>query len=213
MIGRRLYRWRWLLRLPWRLARRRSGRAPLRVLLKLCGPRKGAICARRGALASASVALAARAPFRGAFSALMAGVAACSRALVPPGLRRRRPPWPPRRRPWAWSRPCRGVGWRCGGSRAHWPPMRRPSGRLGRWPRSLVRPRDGLTHGFPPDFAPAARLRALSLARLDAPGWRWGGALLLCFASGRSPSPAAPAGRSPLPLVVLPLRGRTQAEI
>lgn len=69
------------------LAVHRCGRA-----LKLCDPRKGGICARRGALASTSAALAACASSRGAFSTLVAWVAANNRALVPPGLRRRRPP-------------------------------------------------------------------------------------------------------------------------
>ena len=44
--------------------------------------------------------------------------------------------------------PLLGVGWRWGNSRARWPPLRRPSGRLGRWPRSPVRPRDGLARGL-----------------------------------------------------------------
>lgn len=68
------------------LAVHRCGRA-----LKLCDPHKGGFCARRGALASTSAALAACASLRGVFSALVAWVAANNRALVPPGLRRRRP--------------------------------------------------------------------------------------------------------------------------
>ena len=62
----------------------------------------------------------------------------------------------------------RGAGW--GGFRARWPSLRRRPGRLGRWPRSVLRPLGGLSSGFPPCFAPAARLRALSLAAVPAFG-------------------------------------------
>ena len=62
----------------------------------------------------------------------------------------------------------RGAGW--GGFRARWPSLRRRPGRLGRWPRSVLRPLGGLSSGFLPSFAPAARLRALSLAAVPAFG-------------------------------------------
>lgn len=62
----------------------------------------------------------------------------------------------------------RGAGW--GGFRARWPSLRRRPGRLSRWPRSVLRPLGGLSSGFPPCFAPAARLRALSLAAVPAFG-------------------------------------------
>ena len=62
----------------------------------------------------------------------------------------------------------RGAGW--GGFRARWPSLRRRPGRLGRWPRSVLRPLGGLSSGFPSCFAPAARLRALSLAAVPAFG-------------------------------------------
>ena len=65
------------------------------------------------------------------------------------------------------------VGGSC--SRARWPPLRRRSGRLGRWPRSLMRPRDGLARGL--CALPAACLRALASAVsrrlvLRRPPWR-----------------------------------------
>lgn len=44
----------------------------------------------------------------------------------------------------------RGAGW--GGFRARWPSLRRRPGRLGRWPRSVLRPLGGLSSGFPPLF-------------------------------------------------------------
>lgn len=63
-----------------------------------------------------------------------------------------------------------GRGAVLGGSRARWPSLRRRPGRLGRWPRSVLRPLGGLSSGFPSCFAPAARLRALSLAAVPAFG-------------------------------------------
>ena len=97
MIGRRLFRWRCSVRLPWRLARRRaallagapaSQRMQAEQFKRICGRALPfALCVGR---ACGLCVLAWR------FSALMAWVAACFRVLVPPGLRRRRPP---RRRP------------------------------------------------------------------------------------------------------------------
>lgn len=107
----------------------------------------------------------------GVFSALAAlGRRLGSRVLFPPGLRRRRPS---RRRfavRWRGRVPCCGVGW---GGAAPAPAgrlSRRRPGRLGRWPRSVLRPLGGLSSGFPSCFAPAARLRALSLAAVPAFG-------------------------------------------
>ena len=77
---------------------------------------------------------------------------------------------PPFRRPLAWSRSVWGVG-RCWAAPAPAGRLsRRRSGRLGRWPRSVLRPLGGLSSGFPSCFAPAARLRALSLAAVPAFG-------------------------------------------
>jgi hypothetical protein len=77
---------------------------------------------------------------------------------------------PPFRRPLAWSRSVWGVG-RCWAAPAPAGRLsRRRPGRLGRWPRSVLRPLGGLSSGFPPCFAPAARLRALSLAAVPAFG-------------------------------------------
>lgn len=66
----------------WRARPRPSGCRPSN-----SGGFAGAPCLSR----SASAALAACASLRGVFSALVAWVADCSRVLVPPGLRRRRP--------------------------------------------------------------------------------------------------------------------------
>lgn len=81
----------------------------------------------------------------------------------------------------------RVVGGSC--SRARWPPLRRRSGRLGRWPRSPVRPRDGLARGL---CALPARPR-LASGRL--PGcwpqrlpWR-GAELAVLFRGGLPPFP------------------------
>lgn len=77
---------------------------------------------------------------------------------------------PPFRRPLAWSRSVWGVG-RCWAAPAPAGRLsRRRPGRLGRWPRSVLRPLGGLSSGFPSCFAPAARLRALSLAAVPAFG-------------------------------------------
>lgn len=104
----------------------------------------------------------------------------------------------------------RGAGW--GGFRARWPSLRRRPGRLGRWPRSVLRPLGGLSSGFAPRFAPAARLRALSLAAVPAFGWRWGGALR-SVSRGRVPlPPPRPRGAPPFPPSCSP-SGRTRPEI
>lgn len=104
----------------------------------------------------------------------------------------------------------RGAGW--GGFRARWPSLRRRPGRLGRWPRSVLRPLGGLSSGFPPCFAPAARLRALSLAAVPAFGWRWGG-VVRSVSRGRVPlPPPRPRGAPPFPPSCSP-SGRTRPEI
>ena len=81
----------------------------------------------------------------------------------------------------------RVVGGSC--SRARWPPLRRRSGRLGRWPRSPVRPRDGLARGL---CALPARPRLASGRLLGRWPQRlpWRGAELGCsFRGGLPPFP------------------------
>ena len=183
MIGRRLFRWRCSVRLPWRLARRRAALlagapASQRMQDESSGGFAGAPCPSR----SASVTLAAWAPSRSVFSALMAG---SGRPTIAP-----------------WCRPAcavaarlaavlpsvcvvallLGVGWRCGSSRARWPSGRRRSGRLGRWPRSFVRPRCGFT---PLSRVLPARPR-LASGRLR---WRFRGVWLCVGSSGASSRP------------------------
>ena len=79
------------------------------------------------------------------------------------------------------------VGGSC--SRARWPPLRRRSGRLGRWPRSPVRPRDGLARGL---CALPARPRLASGRLLGRWPQRlpWRGAeLAVLFRGGLPPFP------------------------
>lgn len=156
-------------------------------------PRPAAVppfCAPCSSLPSAPVALLAR--FNGALCADGREWAANNRALVPPGLRRRRPPWPPRRRPWAWS--CRCWAW--GGGGATPAPAGRPCAvRLGGlaagrtlpcvlatgWRVACASFRRG--RGAPPA---ACLADGRSVCRGVGQSWPF------CFAGACPPSPAAP---------------------
>ena len=110
--------------------------------------------------------------------------------------------------------PLLGVGWRWGNSRARWPPLRRPSGRLGRWPRSPVRPCDGLARGL---CVLPARPRRASGRLLGRWPQRlpWRGAKLGCsFRGGLPPFPRRARLRAlpPSPRRVR-LAANTRAEI
>ena len=136
-------------------------------------------------------------------SALVAWVAACSCALVPPGLRRRRPS--------GRRAVVRGRGRARAGAWGEGAAAPAPAGRLcavrlvglaaGRalscvlatgWRVACSPSRRG--RGAPPA---ACLADGRSACRSVGQNWAF------CFASGRSPSPAAPTGRSPLPLVGL----------
>lgn len=158
-------------------------------------------CAPCSSLPSASAALLMRP--KGALCADGREWAANNRALVPPGLRRRRPP---RRRA--------AVRWRgraVSGARGGGAVAPAPAGRLS--VVGLVGLAAGralpcvLVTGWRVAFAPFRRARGLPPGACLAAGRSVcrgvGQSWAFCFASGRSPSPAAPTGRSPLPLVVL----------
>lgn len=105
------------------------------------------------------------------------------------------------------------VGGSC--SRARWPPLRRRSGRLGRWPRSLMRPRDGLARGL---CALPARPRLASGRLLGRWPQRlpWRGAKLGCsFRGGLPPFPRRARLRAlpPSPRRSHPCGVRPRAEI
>lgn len=125
------------------------------------------------------------------------------------------PASPPRRRPLAWSRRLWCAWWGGSCSRARWPPLRRRSGRLGRWPRSPVRPRDGLAHGL---CALPARPRLASGRLLGRWPQRlpWRGAELGCsFRGGLPPFPRRARLRAlpPSPRRAYPCGVRPRAEI
>ena len=116
---------------------------------------------------------------------------------------------PPCRRPLAWFAPCCGVG-RGGAASA-------PAGRLsvvglgglaaGR--ALFCVPSAGCRPASASCFAPAARLRALSLAAVPAFGWRWGG-VVRSVSRGRVPlPPPRPRGAPPFPPSCSP-SGRTR---
>lgn len=107
----------------------------------------------------------------------------------------------------------RVVGGSC--SRARWPPLRRRSGRLGRWPRSPVRPRDGLARGL---CALPARPRRASGRLLGRWPQRlpWRGAeLAVLFRGGLPPFPRRARLRAlpPSPRRSRPCGVRPRAEI
>ena len=107
----------------------------------------------------------------------------------------------------------RVVGGSC--SRARWPPLRRRSGRLGRWPRSLMRPRDGLARGL---CALPARPRRASGRLLGRWPQRlpWRGAeLAVLFRGGLPPFPRRARLRAlpPSPRRSHPCGVRPRAEI
>lgn len=107
----------------------------------------------------------------------------------------------------------RVVGGSC--SRARWPPLRRRSGRLGRWPRSLMRPRDGLARGL---CALPARPRLASGRLLGRWPQRlpWRGAeLAVLFRGGLPPFPRRARLRAlpPSPRRSHPCGVRPRAEI
>ena len=113
------------------------------------------------------------------------------------------PASPPRRRPLAWS--CRCWAWGGGGATPA-PAGRLRVGGLGGLAAGRALPCVRVT-GWRVAFAPFRRGRGAPPAACLADGrsvWRGvGQSWAFCFASGRSPSPAAPTGRSPLPLVGL----------
>lgn len=125
------------------------------------------------------------------------------------------PASPPFRRPLAWSRRLWRAWWGGGCSRARWPPLRRRSGRLGRWPRSLMRPRDGLARGL---CALPARPRLASGRLLGRWPQRlpWRGAeLAVLFRGGLPPFPRRARLRAlpPSPRRSHPCGVRPRAEI
>ena len=169
---------RQLARLPARSALRPSGRGAgefvprpsvrrLAVVPAVCAP-------RAGRWPSASVALLCAALWgvlRWRQGWRLACASCCRPSAPSPPVS---PPFPPSA---CVVVPLLGVGWRWGDSRARWPSPRRRSGRLGRWPRSGLRPRNGL---------PAVRFSLWRRARgpptgayvrgFAAFGRRWGGA-------------------------------------
>ena len=125
------------------------------------------------------------------------------------------PASPPFRRPLAWSRRLWRAWWGGSCSRARWPPLRRRSGRLGRWPRSLMRPRDGLARGL---CALPARPRRASGRLLGRWPQRlpWRGAeLAVLFRGGLPPFPRRARLRAlpPSPRRSHPCGVRPRAEI
>lgn len=167
-------------------------------------PRPAAVppaCAPCSSLPSAPVALLAR--FNGALCADGREGAAGFRALVPPGLRRRRPSG---RRAVVRGRGRARAGAWGEGAAAPAPAGRLCAVRLG----GLAAGRAlscVLATGWRVACAPFRRGRGAPPAAYLADGRSAcrgvGQSWPFCFASGRSPSPAAPTGRSPLPLVVL----------
>ena len=130
-------------------------------------------------------------------------LAANNRALVPPGLRRRRPP---RRRAAVRWRGRAVSGARGDGAAAPAPAGRLSVGGLVGLAAGRALPCVRVT-GWRVAFAPFRRGRGAPPAACLADGRSAcrgvGQSWAVHFASGRSPSPAAPTGRSPLPLVGL----------
>ena len=162
-------------------------------------------CAPCSSLPSASAALLAR--FNGAPCADGREWAADNRALVPPGLRRRRPSG---RRAVVRGRGRARAGAWGEGAAAPAPAGRLCAVRLVGLAAGRALPCVRVT-GWRVAFAPFRRGRGAPPAACLADGRSAcrgvGQSWAFCFASGRSPSPAAPTGRSPLPLFVLPPSG------
>ena len=189
---------RWLARLPVRSALCCSGRGAGVFRVRRPCPRP-APRARRSRLRRSRC-------LRGSMgrSALMAGEwAANNRALVPPGLRRRRPSG---RRAVVRGRGRARAGAWGEGAAAPAPAGRLCAVRLGGLAAGRALPCVRVT-GWRVAFAPFRRGRGAPPAACLADGRSAcrgvGQSWAFCFASGRSPSPAAPTGRSPLPLVGL----------
>ena len=172
-------------------------------------PRPAAVppaCAPCSSLPSASAALLMR--LNGALCADGREGAACSCALVPPGLRRRRPP----RRRFAVRWRGRAVsGARGGGQLLPRPLAASPSSVWSAWPLAALSHASARRAGawpLRPSGAPAACLRALAWPMAAALAVAWGRA-------GRSvsrglaplPPPRPSKGAPPFPPSVSPLRG------
>lgn len=200
---------RWLARLPVRSALRRSGRGAGVFRVRRPCPRP-APRARRSRLRRSRC-------LRGSMgrSALMAGEwAANNRALVPPGLRRRRPP----RRRFAVRWRGRAVsGARGGGQLLPRPLAASPSSVWSAWPLAALSHASARRAGaWPvrPFGAAAARLRPLAWPMAAAPAVAWGKAgLFISRGLAPLPPPRPSKGAPPFPPSCSPCGVRPRAEI